>query len=132
MSDDIDVRSLRRGLEGDDYSDVEDVAETQTSDLVDFVENEPSEEGDDVVYLSSDPDRESDGVHSTPLDTDNQAQALRDDLAEELEDLLATAETWVDLSNDSDAQAIYDLLADAYERLGSPLRETDDEAVDGG
>ena len=129
MSDDINIRDLRRGVEADDYSDVGDVDEQETSDVEDYTESEPSEEGADVVYLSDDSDRERDGVHDTPLETDNEAQALRDDLAENLEDLLADAETWLELTDDEDAQAIYNLLEEAYDRLGTSIAETDDEVA---
>lgn len=85
--------------------------------------------GDETPYMSDDDEFERDGTH-TLLTDGNEAQALRDDIARRLEDLVETALEWSELSEDEDAQDIYEDLADLYERVSAPLEETDDEIVE--
>ena len=56
--------------------------------------------------------------------------ARRDDIARTLEDLVASALEWSELSDDEDAQSIYEDLADLYERVSGPLEDTDDELAE--
>ena len=85
--------------------------------------------GDDTPYMSDDDEFERDGTH-TLLTEDNEDQARRDELARRLEDLVATALEWSEISEDDDAVQIYEDLADLYERVSVPLEETDDELAE--
>lgn len=85
--------------------------------------------GDDTPYMSDDDEFERDGTH-TLLTEENEDQARRDELARRLEDLVATALEWSEISEDDDAVQIYEDLADLYERVSAPLEDTDDELAE--
>jgi len=85
--------------------------------------------GDDTPYMSDDDEFERDGTH-TLLTEDNEDQARRDEIARRLEDLVASALEWSEISEDDDAVQIYEDLADLYERVSLPLEDTDDELVE--
>ena len=85
--------------------------------------------GDDTPYMSDDDEFERDGTH-TLLTEDNEDQARCDDIARRLEDLVATALEWSEISEDDDAVQIYEDLADLYERVSVPLEDTDDELAE--
>ncbi len=85
--------------------------------------------GDETPYMSDDDEFERDGTH-TLLSEDNDAQARRDEIARQLEDLVASALEWSEMSDDEDALQIYEDLADLYERVSAPLEDTDDELAE--
>ena len=85
--------------------------------------------GDDTPYMSDDDEFERDGTH-TLLTEDNEDQARRDEIARRLEDLVASALEWSEISEDDDAVQIYEDLADLYERVSVPLEDTDDELAE--
>ncbi|MBA2666636.1 MAG: hypothetical protein H0U69_06360 [Trueperaceae bacterium] len=65
------------------------------------------------------------GVSETPLRPANEAIARRDDLARRLEDLVASAREWARDEGSEEAHDIAEELADLYDRLGTPLEDTD-------
>lgn len=85
--------------------------------------------GDETPYMSDDDEFERDGTH-TLLSDDNDVQARRDEIARQLEDLVASALEWSEMSDDEDALQIYEDLADLYERVSAPLEDTDDELAE--
>ena len=85
--------------------------------------------GDETPYMSDDDEFERDGTH-TLLSDENDAQARRDEIARQLEDLVASALEWSEISDDEDALQIYEDLADLYERVSAPLEDTDDELAE--
>ena len=86
--------------------------------------------GDETPYMSDDDEFERDGTHETVIDDYNEVTARRDDIARTLEDLVASALEWSELSDDEDARSIYEDLADLYERVSGPLEDTDDELAE--
>lgn len=86
--------------------------------------------GDDTPYMSDDDEFERDGTNEVVIDEYNESVARRDELARQLEDLVASALEWSEISEDEDAQQIYEDLADLYERVNAPLEDTDDELVE--
>jgi hypothetical protein len=86
--------------------------------------------GDDTPYMSDDDEFERDGTHETVIGEFNENVARRDELARQLEDLVASALEWSEISEDEDAQQIYEDLADLYERVNAPLEDTDDEVAE--
>jgi tryptophanyl-tRNA synthetase len=95
-------------------------------DTRDPMPTEPGDdEVDDIPYLSDDPDAQRDGVHQTVLDSQRRNAALRDELARQLETLLEDTQDWLELTSDDDAEEIYNLMTDLYERLGEPREDTD-------
>ncbi|ADI13159.1 hypothetical protein [Truepera radiovictrix] len=84
--------------------------------------------GDATPYMSDDDEFERDGTH-TILGDENENLARRNDLARQLEDLVAAALDWSEISDDEDAREIYEDLVDLYERVSAPLEDTDDEVV---
>lgn len=87
----------------------------------------PRRELESDTPLTHDDSRAMQGRPQDPLDQDHERIALRDDLARQLEDLIADARSWMEASEDPEAQGIVDDLTDIYERLNRPLDETDDE-----
>lgn len=65
------------------------------------------------------------GVSETPLRPVNEAIAHRDDLARRLEGLVASAREWARAEGSDEAHDIAEGLADLYDRLGSPLEDSD-------
>ncbi len=86
--------------------------------------------GDDTPYMSDDDEFERDGTNEVVIDEYNESVARRDELARQLEDLVASALEWSEISDDEDAQQIYEDLADLYERVNGPLEDTDDEVAE--
>lgn len=85
--------------------------------------------GDDTPYMSDDDEFERDGTH-TLLTDENEDLAGRNELARQLEDLVASALEWSEISEDEDAVSIYEDLAALYERVSEPLEDTDDELAE--
>ena len=67
------------------------------------------------------------GFTDTPLRTEYESMARRDDLARRLEDLVADAREWAREDESEAAHDIAEMLAAAYERLGVPTEDTDNE-----
>ena len=86
--------------------------------------------GDDTPYMSDDDEFERDGTNEVVIDEYNESVARRDELARQLEDLVASALEWSEISEDEDAQQIYEDLAALSERVSGPLEDTDDELVE--
>jgi hypothetical protein len=66
----------------------------------------------------------------TPITSRYEKIAVRDDLAEKFESLVADVSDWLLDTDDPDAQGIYDDLRDLAERVGRPLDETEAEPDD--
>lgn len=86
--------------------------------------------GDDTPYMSDDDEFERDGTNEVVIDEYNESVARRDELARQLEDLVASALEWSEISEDEDAQQIYEDLAALSERVSGPLEDTDDEVAE--
>ncbi len=84
--------------------------------------------GDDTPYMSDDDEFERDGTH-TLIDDENENLVRRNELSRQLEDIVASALEWSEVSEDEDAQGIYEALSDIFERVSAPLEDTDDEVV---
>ncbi len=86
--------------------------------------------GDETPYMSDDDEFERDGTNEVVISEFSEDVARRDELARQLEDIVAGALEWSEMSEDEDAQAIYEALADLYERVSAPLEDTDDEVAE--
>ena len=83
--------------------------------------NDPKRYGHRPEKISDDDQRERDGVHPTEYDLEGtEAMAQRDELERQMESLIRDAEGWLQNSNEPDAQEIYNLMTEVYERLGNP------------
>jgi len=81
----------------------------------------PKRYGQRPEHISDDDQCERDGVHPTEYDLEGtEATAQRDELGRQVEVLVRDAESWLQNSNDPDAQEIYNLMTELYERLGKP------------
>lgn len=67
---------------------------------------------------------EGGGFTDTPLRTEYETIARRDDLSRRLEDLVADAREWARESGSEEARDVVDSLTTAYERLGVPTEDT--------
>ena len=84
----------------------------------------PTRYGHRPENISDDDQRERDGVHPTEYDLQGtEAMAQRDELERQMQTLIRDAENWLQNTNEPDAQEIYDLMLDLYERLGNPPEE---------
>ncbi len=86
---------------------------------------------EEMRYNSDDEARERDGNASDiphMLDEESNEAAKRDALARQMEDLIADALDWMEMSQSEDARDIYNTLVDVYEQLDNPPEDTDDEA----
>lgn len=119
---DRDTRAPRDDVRARDEapieSPIEDYARQDTADAPADVE---------MPRVSDDKDPWRGGVVDTPLQKEYENVATRDELARNLEDLIADARDWARDSEEDDAQAIVSALVDVYERLGGPVESTDDE-----
>lgn len=80
--------------------------------------------GNRPEHISDDDQRERDGVYPTEYDLQGtEAMAQRDELERQMQTLIRDAENWLQNTNEPDAQEIYDLMLEVYERLGSPPEE---------
>jgi hypothetical protein len=68
------------------------------------------------------------GLADTPLRDEYESIALRAELARRLEDLIASAAEWARDDGSAEAQDIVDMLSEAYERLGEPHEDTEQES----
>ncbi len=131
--------------EGDPFTDrqnlepepsTRDVAEAQEesmdsvgtgaeSDIREFVaESSDDDPTQEAPRNHDDDDPWGDGVEATSIAKRYEDMATRDDLAREVEELVATAYEWYSRSSDDDAQEIYETLLSVAERLGNPAEET--------
>ena len=60
------------------------------------------------------------GVSETPIHRSYEAIALHNDLARQLENVLAGARAWARADGEAESQAIAEALAELYERVGTP------------
>lgn len=60
------------------------------------------------------------GVSETPIQKDYEAIALRNDLARQLENVLAGARAWARADGEPESEAIAEAIAELYERIGTP------------
>jgi vacuolar-type H+-ATPase subunit E/Vma4 len=82
-------------------------------------------ETDDFTYLHDDVERERDGVHPTPFTAQSEeARARRNELERQLETLIRDTESWLQDTDDDDAEDILRLMQDLYEMLGNPPEDT--------
>ena len=80
--------------------------------------------GNRPEHISDDDQRERDGVYPNEYDLHGtEAMAQRDELERQMQTLIRDAENWLQNSNEPDAQEIYDLMLELYERLGNPPEE---------
>jgi hypothetical protein len=79
----------------------------------------------DFPYMSDGDDEERQGVGDLPLREDYEISALRDEVARQLEALLAAVEAWREDDDTGEADEIYQELSDIYGRIGEPIEETD-------
>lgn len=86
--------------------------------------------GDETPYMSDDDEFERDGTNEVVISEFSEDVARRDELARQLEDIMAGALEWSEMSEDEDARAIYEALADLFERVSAPLEDTDDEVAE--
>jgi len=86
--------------------------------------------GDETPYMSDDDEFERDGTNEVVISEFSEDVARRDELARQLEDIVAGALEWSEMSEDEDARAIYEALADLFERVSAPLEDTDDEVAE--
>jgi hypothetical protein len=82
---------------------------------------------DDVPRLSDDDGLEpgGDGLSPASMLDAYEGIAQRDDLARQLEDVIASARAWARASGGEEPHAIAEALADLYERLGPPTEASD-------
>ena len=86
---------------------------------------------EEMRYNSDDEARERDGNASDVphmLDEEANTAAKRSALARQMEDLIADAQDWMEMSQSEEARDIYNALTDIYEQLDNPPENTDDEA----
>ncbi len=67
------------------------------------------------------------GLSDTPLRPEYESMAQRSELARRLEDLIASAAEWARDDGSAEAQDIVDMLSEAYDRLGEPLEDSEQE-----
>ncbi len=60
------------------------------------------------------------GVSETPIHRSYEAIALHNDLARQLENVLAGARAWARADGEPESEAIAEALSDIYERVGTP------------
>lgn len=60
------------------------------------------------------------GVSETPIHSSYEAIALRNDLARQLENVVAAARAWARADGEPQSEAIAEALAELYDRVGTP------------
>lgn len=60
------------------------------------------------------------GLSETPIHANYEAMALRNDLARQLEGVVAAARAWARADDAIESRAIADALAEVQERVGAP------------
>jgi hypothetical protein len=103
------------------------------SDIDEYQDNEPNDQVPGEAESPVPGDEEwLEGAVDLPLTSLYEQIAVRDELAERFESLVADVHEWLLDTNDPDAQSIYDDLVDLAERIGRPLPDTDtDDPVSG-
>ena len=79
--------------------------------------NVPDEEN---VHAKQGPYPSGEGVSETPINAKYEAIALRNDLARQLENVVAGARAWARADGEPESSAIADALAELYDRVGTP------------
>jgi len=83
---------------------------------------------DDVPRLSDDGlEPGGDGLSPASMLDAYESIAQRDELARQLEDVVASARSWSRAEGSGEAHDIAEALADLYERVGAPTEESDRE-----
>lgn len=83
-------------------------------------------ETDDFSYLHDDDEYERDGVHPTGYTMQSEeARAKRHELERQLEALIRDAESWLEDSQDDDAEEIVERMRELYDMLGNPPEAMD-------
>ena len=97
-----------------------------------MMSDSPKQYGHRPEHISDDDQRERDGVHPTEYDLEGtEAVAQRDELERQVEVLVRDAESWLQNTKDPDAQSIYNLMTELYERLGKPPESSEAIAREG-
>lgn len=65
-------------------------------------------------------DPSGEGVSETPIHATYEPIALRNELARQLENVIAAARAWAHAEDTTEALAIADALAEIYDRVGMP------------
>ncbi len=81
------------------------------------VPDEPRLQDDEGLYPSGE------GVSETPIHATYEPIALRNELARQLENVVAAARAWARAEDTADAFAIADALAEIYDRVGLPSED---------
>jgi hypothetical protein len=81
---------------------------------------EPRVHDDEGLYPSGE------GVSETPIHATYEAIALRNELARQLENVVAAARAWARADDTSESLAIADALAEIYDRVGEPTESESD------
>jgi hypothetical protein len=79
--------------------------------------DEPRVHDDEGLYPSGE------GVSETPIHATYEPIALRNELARQLEDVVAAARAWARADDTTEALAIADALAEIYDRVGLPSED---------
>ena len=82
--------------------------------------NVPHPDDDDRVHDDEGFHPSGEGLSETPIHPTYEAIAQRNDLARQLEDVVATARSWARAEGTPEANGIADALTELYERLGEP------------
>ena len=81
------------------------------------VSDEPRVHDDEGLYPSGE------GVSETPIHATYESIALRNELARQLENVVAAARAWARAEDTTEARAIADALSEIYDRVGLPSEE---------
>jgi hypothetical protein len=66
------------------------------------------------------------GLSETPIHANYEAIALRNELARQLDSVVAAARAWARADDSSEALAIADALEEIYDRVGEPTESESD------
>lgn len=91
--------------------------------MTDF-DNEERFEEDEVPYISDDDEYERDGT-VVGFNNNEENLARREEIGRSLEEILENVYEWSDLSEDEDAQQLYEDLANLVERVNAPFEDDD-------
>jgi hypothetical protein len=85
----------------------------------------PNARHDDRVLDDEGLHPSGEGLSETPIHSTYEAIAQRNDLARELEDVLASARAWARADGTPESSAIADALAEIADRVGEPAESED-------
>ncbi|MFO8150238.1 MAG: hypothetical protein R6T93_08075 [Trueperaceae bacterium] len=69
------------------------------------------------------------GVSETPIHATYESIALRNELARQLENVVAAGRAWARAEDTTEALAIADALAEIYDRVGMPSEESESDGM---